>query len=444
MGNTSRTQLRQSVYTKQERIAHIAREYPKEPILSLNHYLDEQWLTEAFNLVRKGGASGVDDVTKSEYGENLHENLTSLLDRAKRGLYRAPAVKRVEIPKGPGTNETRPIGMPTIEDKILQRGVKMLLEPIFEQSFYDFSFGFRPGRSPHQALDFLRNNIMDKGIRYILDVDIRKYFDSIDHQKLRDMFALRVRDGVVTRLIHKWLKAGILKEEVLYYPEQGTPQGGVISPLLSNIYLHVALDQWYVKKKRRRMQGRSFLVRFADDCVFGFECREDALRMQNALQGHLRAYGLELHPEKTKLIPFQRPPYGGKRDKLNTGTFNFLGFTHYWGKSKRNNWVVKRKTARDRQRRAHKKIAEWCKKNRHMPLPKQHVKIMQKLNGHYGYYGITGNFRCIATFYHKVCRIWHKWLSRRGGNGLTWNKFNNMLETGLRLPQPRIKHSYVT
>lgn len=443
MGNMARTQIREVVFTKQQRIAHIARQYPKEPILSLNHYMDVEWLMEAYHRVRKGGATGVDGQSSQEYAENLEENLTSLLSRAKQGTYRAPPVKRVEIPKGSGKEETRPIGIPTFEDKILQRGVQMLLEPVFENSFYNFSFGFRPKRSAHQALEYLRNSIMGMHTTCILDLDIRKYFDTIEKRTLKDIVKLRVRDGVVTRLISKWLEAGIQQEDEVWYSERGTPQGGVISPLLSNIYLHVVLDWWYVNKTKPRLRGKSFLVRFADDAVMGFEYEEDANKVMTAVRDRLASYGLELHPKKTKLIPFERPPKSGRRDRTNTGTFDFLGFTHYWGRSKKGNWVVFRKTAQDRFARATKAISEWCQRNRHKPIHEQATTIGLKLRGHYAYYGITGNFRSLGSFFHAVHKIWHKWLDRRGNKRrLTWARFQAMLDSGLRLPEPRIVHSY--
>jgi RNA-directed DNA polymerase len=420
-----------TVYTKQVQIAKNAKRLPEVSFTSLSYHMDIAWMYEAYLQTRKDGAVGVDGVTAKEYEKNLGKNLKALLERAKSGKYRAPAVKRVYISKG-DSKEMRPLGIPTFEDKILQRAVKMLIEPIYEQDFYGFSYGFRPGKSQHQALNNLRNEIMSKK-GWIIDLDIRKYFDSIDHRKLREVIKQRVRDGVITRLIGKWLNAGIMEKRNLYYTDSGTPQGGVISPLLSNIYLHEVLDKWFVKEVKPRMEGEVFLIRFADDAVIGFKRKEDANKVMRVLGKRFAKYGLKIHPEKTKMIRFDR--------SKESETFDFLGFTHYWGKSRKGYIVVMKKTAKDRLRKSIKKINTWCKENRHESVNEQFKNLNKKLIGHYGYYGITCNYRSISQFYRAVRRIWYKWLDRRTDKShMNWGKFKNLLNA-YPLSKPRIVHS---
>jgi len=383
---------------------------------TLNHYLDLAWLREAFHRTRKEGAPGVDGQTWSDYAENLESNLRSLLDRAKSGTYRAPPVRRVHIPKGTG-DETRPIGIPTLEDKVLQRAVVMVLEAIYEQDFHDGSYGFRPGRSAHQALDRLWTQTMQTGGGWILEVDIRKFFDTLDHGHLREFLKRRVRDGVLLRLIGKWLNAGVLEDGCLTYPESGSPQGGVISPILANLFLHYVLDEWFVSEVQPRLRGRAFLIRYADDFVIGFTREDDARRVMDVLPKRFGRYGLTLHPTKTRLVPFRRPPYDGSPkggpNGDRPGTFDLLGFTHYWSRSRKGNWVVKRKTAASRFTRAIRTIAQGCRANRHRPIAEQHSTLSQKLRGHYAYYGITGNSIALNRFREEVRRVWRKWLVRR-------------------------------
>jgi len=410
----------ENVSTRQQRIAMLAKQSPQMAFTALNHCLDRDWLREAFHRTRKDGAVGVDGQTWAEYAENLEENLQSLLDRAKSGTYRAPPVRRVHIPKGTG-NETRPIGIPTLEDKVLQRAVVMVLEAIYEQDFHDCSYGFRPGRSAHKALESLWTQTMKTGGGWILEVDIRKFFDTLDHGHLRAFLQRRVRDGVLLRLIGKWLNAGVLEDGCVSYPKAGSPQGGVISPLLANVFLHYVLDEWFAREVQPRLRGRAFLIRYADDFVIGFTREDDARRVMEVLPKRVGKYGLAIHPEKTKLVPFRRPPHqsspkgglGGDRP----GTFDLLGFTHYWSRSRKGNWVVKRRTATSRFTRAVRTIAHWCRLNRHRPIGQQHEILSQKLRGHYAYYGITGNSVALSRFREEVRRVWRKWLvRRRGGN----------------------------
>jgi group II intron reverse transcriptase/maturase len=427
---TSRQTLA-TISTKQARIAQLAKQMPETAIRSLSHHMDQAWLHEAHQRTRKDGATGIDGVTAEEYATNLEENLQQLENRAKSGLYRAPPVRRVHIPKGGGT-ETRPIGIPTFEDKVLQRAVGMLLEPVYEQDFYDFSYGFRPGRSAHDALEAINQGMTQMGGGWVLDVDIRSFFDTLDHEKLRDLFRQRVTDGVVVRLVGKWLRAGVLDGGVVTHLDRGTPQGGVISPLLANIYLHEVLDKWWVKEVKPRLRGRAFLVRYADDFVIVFSEESDALRVKEVLPQRFARFGLTAHPEKTRLVRFQhssRNDHGPKSE-----SFDFLGFTHIWGRSRHGTSVLKRKTAKDRFSRALRKINQWMRKARHVPLSKQAKTLGQKLRGHFEYYGIRGNSASINRFHYEVRRRWRKWLSRRSQRAaMSWDAFNRLL---LRYPLP--------
>lgn len=429
------------VSTKQQRIAELARRSPQMGFTSLAYLMDLEWLREAVRRTRKDGAPGVDGQTWAEYAEDLESNLASLLDRAKSGTYRAPPVRRAHIPKGKG-DETRPIGIPTLEDKVLQRAVVMLLEPIYEHDFYDCSHGYRKYRSPHTALRSLWKQMMDHGGCWLVEVDIRRFFDSVDHAHARAFLQERVRDGVLQRLVGKWLKAGVLEDGMVSHPDEGTPQGGVISPALANLYLHVVLDRWFEKEVKPRMHGPSFLVRYADDAVLGFACRDDAERVLRVLPKRFARFGLQLHPEKTRIVPFRRPPRGVRPRDLSAGDhpgcFDFLGFRHYWAHSRKGHWAIKRKTAQDRLSGALYRISEWCRMHRHDPLEVQRASLAQKMQGHFNYYGVRTNDRP-AAFRRAVERLWHKWLNRRGGRPHDWPTFRRLLRR-YPLPHPKVVH----
>jgi RNA-directed DNA polymerase len=434
----------ETVSTRQQRIAELAKQSPQMAFTSLNQYLDLRWLREAYRRTRKDGAVGVDGTTAAEYEKDLEGNLRSLLERAKSGTYRAPPVRRTYIPKGT-SGDTRPIGIPTLEDKILQRAVVMLMEPIYELDFHDGSYGFRPGRSAHQALQSLWTQTMQSGGGWILEVDIRKCFDTLDHGHLRTLLQQRVRDGVVLRLIGKWLNAGVMEDGAISYPDAGSPQGGVISPMLANIYLHYVLDEWIAREVQPRLQGHAFLVRYADDFVLGFTRENDARRVWDVLPKRFGKYGLTLHPDKTRLVAFRRPSAKpvpkGRPPAESPGTFDLLGFTHYWARSRKGTWVVKRKTAPSRFTRAVTKVAQWCRIHRHRPIAEQHRTLCQKLRGHFAYYGITGNSIALARFREVVARTWWKWLGRRrGGNRPTWAEFLRF-QRRWPLPPPVAIHS---
>ena len=428
------------VLTKQNRIAEIAKKNQDKALVTLHHHIDMEWMREACKKIKPGTSPGVDEQTLAMYTENLEHNLQDLRERAISGRYVAPPVKRVYIPKGNG-REQRPIGIPTVEDRILQRAVLQVLEPVFETDFYDFSYGFRPRKSQHDAIDYLWKQIGKKKIGWLIDIDIRKFFDTIDHQHLRTFLRQRVQDGVILRLIGKWLKAGVLEEGSVSYNDEGSPQGGVISPLLSNIYLHAVLDKWFAMEITPLLKGRSLIVRFADDCVLGFENKQDAERVFNVLPKRFARYGLQLHPDKTKLIPFSKPP---NKNNMGTGkhsTFNFLGFTFYWGISYKGFWTVMRKTAKDRLQRSISRINHWCKLNRHLSLTDQCKMLNAKLRGHYNYYGITGNLRSLKSFYLLVTKLWRNWLSRRSNNRMPWIRFISLTRITFALVSPKIYHS---
>ncbi len=430
-----------SVSTRLHRIAELARRAPDMVIVTLAHYMDLAWMYEAHRQTRKDGAVGSDRVTAAEYAEDLDQNLRSLLERFKSGTYFAPPVRRVQIPKGDGS-KTRPIGIPTFEDKILQRAVLMVLEAVYEQDFCNFSYGFRPDRSAHQALASLWTRLTEVKGGWVLEADISSFFDVLSHKILRSFLDQRVRDGVIRKMIDKWLKAGVLEGGQIRRIEDGTPQGGVISPLLANIYLHEVLDLWFVEQVQPRMRRPAHLIRYADDFVIVFADESDARRMMEVLPKRFGKYGLDLHPEKTRLIDCRRPrgtntgEGGGK-----SSTFDFLGFTHYWGRSRKGRPIVKRKTARGRLARSLKRVSFWCRRNRHKPIADQQRYLSAVLMGHFSYYGLTGNGRALGAFRHQIVRIWHYWLLRRSQRRcLTWDRFNRFLKRS-PLPPPKVVHS---
>ncbi len=431
----------ESVSTRKRRIVLAAQKFREEPLIALNHHLDLNWMSEAYGRLRKDAAPGVDGQTVAEYGENLTENLKDLLDRVKSGSYKAPPVKRAYVPKN--EKEDRPIGLPTVEDKILQRAVAMIVEPIYEQEFLPFSFGFRPGLSQHKALNYLREQCFEQRVQWVLEVDLRKFFDMVDHRQMQELLSRRVGDGVIMRLIAKWLKAGVWEKGELSYPDKGTPQGGVISPLLSNIYLHEVLDKWFVESVQPACKGRTFMVRFADDFIMGFENQKDLEKVQKVISKRFERFGLKINTEKTRHIRFGRPNGRIEGQGEKPETFDFLGFTHYWGKSRKGHWVVKKKTAGARFRRTLLAIKEWGMRNRHLPMREQQRKLNQKLRGHDAYYGVTGNYRMLSRLRWEVVKMWRKWLGRRNRSAApNWEKFQAMLQV-FPLEPARIVHSQI-
>lgn len=437
----TRTLEREIISTKQQKIANLASEAPEMVLLTLAHHIDLMWLEEAYRRTRKDGAVGVDGVTAEAYEADLHANLSDLLERFKSGCYRAPPVRRVHIPKE-GTKKTRPIGITTLEDKVLQRAVLMVLEPVYEQDFLDCSYGFRPERSAHQALEALWKGLMDIGGGWVIDLDIQDSFGSLERTHFNAFLDQRVRDGVIRRVLGKWMQAGVMEDGVISYPERGSPQGAVISPLASNLYLHEVLDTWFEREVKPRLRGRAFLIRFADDATLTFEREDDARRVLEVLPKRFARFGLTLHPEKTRLVDFRSPSRAGQdRRSQSERRFDLLGFTHYWGRSRKGRWVVQRKTAKARFSRALRQIGQWCRRNRHRPVAEQQQVLSRKLKGHDAYYGITGNARALARFRHEVRRLWRKWLNRRSrATRLNWAAFARLAQR-YPLPPACVVHS---
>jgi group II intron reverse transcriptase/maturase len=435
-GTMTEPQTSESISTKLERIAKLAKKAPEMAFRSLAHHIDTEWLREAYRRTRKDGATGVNGQSAEDYAANLEDNLRSLLNRAKSGTYQAPPVRRVHIPKGSGS-ETRPIGIPTFEDKVLQRAVAMVLEAVYEQDFLDCSYGFRPGRSAHHALEALQHQAVVMGGGWVIELDIRKFFDTVGHDHLREFLRHRVHDGVLLRLIGKWLNAGVLEDGCITRPEEGSQQGGVISPILANVYLHEVLDVWFDREVRPRLSGKAHVFRYADDAVLLFANEDDARRVLAVLPKRFGRYGLTLHPEKTRLVEFCRPIRHRPTGDTNGGTFDLLGFTHFWGVARSGKWIVKRKTAKSRFRNALKRVAQWCRTHRHDPLETQWRTLGSKLRGHFGYYGIVGNFRAIARFREEASRVWQKWLNRRSQRAsMRWDRMQRLLK---RYPLPRAR-----
>jgi len=421
--------------TVEVQIAERARKYSEVPLTNLHHFIDESLLQESFASLNKKGASGVDGQSWHDYNGKKQERIGALLSAFKSGRYRAPHIRRVYIPKGDG--KQRPLGLPTVEDKILQTAVTKVLGPIYEQLFYENSYGFRPGRSQHEALDKLFKEVSFHGKRYVIDADMKNYFGTIGHQELREFLRLRIRDKVIERMIGKWLKAGILEKGNVEYPKTGTPQGGSISPLLSNIYLHYVLDEWFMEQVRPLLTGSSTLIRYADDFLLLFSNKEDAYRVMNVLPKRLAKYGLSLHPDKTKLVELDND------DKSAPRTFDFLGMTHYMGNSRKGNRILKRKTSSKKYRMSLQRMEEWIKRNRHEPLNGLIPELNDKLRGYYHYYGMTFNSRMIENYHREVKRKLFKWLNRRGGkHKLNWEEYAWIVEQWLPLTKPRIYRSY--
>jgi len=427
-----------TVTPKLQRIAAQAARDPARVFTTLAHLIDEDFLREAYRHTSKSSAPGIDGVTAEAYAEHLDENLRDRHERLRSGRYQAAPVERVWIEKEDGSQ--RPIGKPAFEDKIIQRAVAMVLEAIYEQDFSESSYGFRPGRSPHDALHEVRERCMTEGIGWIVDADVSGYFDSVDRTRLREVLRKRVNDGSILRLIGKWLRAGVMDHGVRTHPETGVVQGGVISPVLANIFLHHVLDEWFEREVQPRLKGRSFLTRFADDFVIGCELEVDAQKLMGVLPKRFARFGLRIHPTKTTLVVFRKPK-ASQASAHGNGTFVFLGFTHYWARTRRGFWAIKRRTARKRLRRTQKALWQWCRHHRHAPLPYQYQMLCAKLRGHYQYYGIRGNFPLLENVRRYAEKAWRYWLSRRSSkSAIDWEKFQKLLVIYV-LPTPKIVHT---
>jgi RNA-directed DNA polymerase len=428
-----------SVETKLQRIAELARMDRSRVFTSVAHAIDLEWVKEACRRTRKDGAAGVDGFTWADYAKDLEANLSALATKIRSGTYRPPPVRRAYVPKAGGGK--RPIGIPSFEDKIAQRAVAMLLEAIYEQDFWHCSYGFRPGRSAHQALEELQRRPTYWKRCWVIDADIQSFFDTIDHTKLRSILDQRVRDGVIRTLVDRWLNAGVLEQGRIMRPDEGTPQGGVISPLLANIFLHEVLDRWVLHDVRPRLKEQVLCLRYADDFVLLLQSEDDARRVMAVLGKRFERFGLKLHPEKTRLLSFDSPGLGTKRAQRER-SFDFLGFTHFWARSRKGRWVVKQRTAKNRFARGLKALKARCRRMRHYRLSEQHEAMCRMLRGHYNYYGITGNTDALRRFRSVAARIWGRSLARRNNRRFAWRRFLPLLER-YPLPFARTVHSVV-
>jgi RNA-directed DNA polymerase len=429
------------MYTDINRIAELAKEDPKRRFFSIAHLITVEKLCEAFRSLRKDASAGIDGVTYEQYETNAEENIRQLHQRLKEGKYQVQPLRRVYIPKEDG--KQRPISIPALEDKLVQKVVVDLLNAIYEQDFLDCSYGFRPGRGQHQALDEVGRVICTRPTGWVLEIDIRAYFDSIAREQLVEMIEERVSDGSVLRLIGKWIKVGVIEGGKLLVSETGTGQGQPISPLLANIFLHHVLDKWFADVVKPRLKGEAYEIRFADDAILCFQHKVDAEKVLGVLSKRFEKFGLTLHPEKTRLIEFGRYAVrNAKQEGKNPETFDFLGFKHICARSRKGKFTVHVRTLAKRFRRGLKANADWCKQHRHDPVSEQQKMLNAKLRGHYQYYGRPTNYWRLWQFYRRVRRIWREWLSRRTrGRTLTWERYAELLRQ-FPLLRPRITHAW--
>ncbi len=418
------------------RVMERARRDPYERQLALAHLIDVEALRRAYDRLRKRAAVGVDGVTKEAYGEHLEGNLTDLHRRLREMKYRHQPLRRIRVPKGKG--KTRPIGISSTEDKIVQGALREILEAIYEQDFRDCSYGFRPDRKAHDALQTLNRVARSGKVNVILEADVQSFFDDVDRPTLREMLQKRIADKSFMRLVGKCLRVGVLEGEEFSRPDVGTAQGSIVSPILGNIYLHNALDVWFEDVVKSRLTGEATLIRYADDFIICFEHRKDAERTKVALEKRMARYKLRLHPDKTRLVEFRRPParhQGGK----GPGALDFLGFTIYWRRNHRGSgWHLSWKTRAVRLQRAITVVTDYCRRHRHESVATQHRALTRRIQGHFNYFGVNDNTRCLSTLQHQAKRAWHKWLNRRSQRSrLTWERFNDLLRD-FPLPAPRV------
>lgn len=417
------------------KVVERAQREPEGRFHSLAHLIDVPALKRAYSRMRKDAAVGVDGMTKEKYGQDLEVRLEDLHARLRSKRYRHQPIRRVHIPKGQG--KTRPIGISAFEDKLVQDAVREVLEAIYEQDFLDCSYGFRPGRSTHDAVRTLNQIVFRGEVSWILEADIMSFFDSVDRTMLVELLQAQIADGSLLRLIGKCLHVGVLDGEEFTRPEIGTAQGSVLSPLLGNVYLHYVLDRWFETEVKPRLRGRATLIRYCDDFVIGFEREDDARRVLEVLGKRMERFGLSLHPDKTRLVPFRRPP-AEQQDGKGPATFDFLGFTVHWARSREGRWVMRCKTRSASLRRAIQSVYAWCRSHRHLPVKDQHDALSRRLRGHFNYFGVSGNFRSLALLVQATERAWYKWLRRRSQRtSLTWERFGDLLRQ-LPLPRPRI------
>ncbi len=418
------------------KVAVRAKREPAARFHSLAHLIDEKLLAGAFARLRGDAAVGVDGITKEQYGQDLQNKLRDLHERLKTTRYRHQPIRRVHIPKEK-KGQTRPIGISATEDKVVQNALREVLEAVYEQIFMDCSFGFRPGRSAHDAVRALTRAVSGGEANWILEFDVLSFFDSVRGSQLMEMLQEQVADGSLLRLIGKCLHVGVLDGEEFSEPSEGTVQGSTLSPMLGNVYLHTVLDRWFAEEVRPRLRGKATFIRFADDGVFGFERQDDAERVQAVLSKRMERFGLTLHPEKTRLLDFRRPSRSQGAGRSPT-SFDFLGFCWYWKRTRQGHWAVACKTRRARLGRAIQRVSAWCRAHRHLPVREQHAKLVSRVRGHINYFGVSGNTASLKCFVHQVQRSWFKWLNRRSQRArLNWERFEDLLRD-LPLPEARI------
>jgi RNA-directed DNA polymerase len=418
------------------KVAERAKREPAARFHSLAHLIDEELLAGAFARLRNTAAVGVDGITKEDYGRDLQSNLRDLHERLKTKRYRHQPIRRVHIPKEK-SGQTRPIGISATEDKVVQSALREVLEAIYEQDFMDCSYGFRPGLSAHDAVRALTRAVDEGEANWILEFDIKSFFDSLRRMRLLEMLQERVADGSLLRLVGKCLHVGVLDGEVFTEPSEGTVQGSTLSPLLGNVYLHTVIDRWFAEEVRPRLRGKATFIRYADDGVFGFERQDDAERVLAVLGQRMERFGLALHPEKTRLLDFRKPTRSRGEGRSPT-SFDFLGFCWYWRRTRRGSWAVACKTRRARLVRAVQRVHAWCRDHRHLPVRQQHATLRRKVQGHINYYGVNGNIHSLKRFVYQAKRSWYKWLNRRSQRArLTWDRFEDLLGD-LPLPTARI------
>src|SRR5499427_7994975 len=417
------------------KVVERAQREPEGRFHALAHLIDVPALERAYRRQRADAAVGVDGVTKEQYGRELEANLQGLHARLKAQRYRHQPLRRVHSPKAQG--KTRPIGIAAFEDKVVQDAVREVLEAIYEPDFLDCSYGFRPGRSAHDAVRTLERIVHQGEVQWIFEADIMSFFDSLDRTELKRMLEVRVADGSLVRLIGKCLHVGVLDGEAVVEPELGTVQGSVLSPLLGNIYLHYVLDRWCTTEVKPRLRGKTTLLRYCDDFIIGFEREEDARRVRVVLEKRLERFGLTLHPDKTRLLPFWRPPTTQQCGQ-GPATFDFLGYTFYWRRTRTGHGWMGCKTRRASLRRAKQAVYDWCRRHRHQPVEAQHAALSRRLRGHFNYFGVSGNFQSLLRLVEATKRAWYKWLCRRSQRKrLTWERCTDLLRQR-PLPHPRI------
>jgi RNA-directed DNA polymerase len=438
------TEQSKAVETELGLIAKRAAEEPECQFNNLMHLVDEGFLKASYNQLRRNGAEGIDEVSWKGYGEQFEANIKGLLERMKKMSYRPQAVRRVYIPKENG--KQRPIGIPTTEDKLVQKAMSRIMEAIYEQDFHGSSYGFRPGRSCHQALRKVGELINFKPINHVIEADIKGFFDKVDHRKLTELLGRRINDRKFLQYVVRFLKSGYMEEDIIQESKEGTPQGGNISPMLANIFLHYVLDEWFEKEVKGRLKGQSYLVRYCDDFIILMQSKEEARMVKAKVEERFREHGLELSDEKTKVMSFGRyEKENAERQKRKANTFDFLGITHYCDISRSGKFKVGRRTSQKRFARRCRAMNQWLKEVRNaMKTREWWSMLMAKIRGHYQYYGMSENYQSIREYYYRVVKMVFKWLNRRNQKKrLVWERFKEYLKLH-PLPKPRIVHSFYT